>query len=114
MDIKKLKTETPIRQVQMGLLLNYYNEINSWNRQSSFLIEANKGIIKKFIDNHGKQVEALIAELRILNAKYYKTTEDGVMILSPDKKPIAKETANIDEYNAILKDMLDKTVEFKL
>jgi len=114
MDTKRLTKVKSVRQVPIGVLLNWYSEIAQWQKVNSVLNVALQGFITNFLTTHGKQVEQLMAELKEFNNHYYKTTPEGQYVMSPDNKPVFKETADQDEYAWKLKEKLDVLIETSL
>lgn len=111
MKIIEMVKEKQVRKVPIGVLLNWYSEISQWQKVNSVLNVALQGFITNFLKAHGKQVEELMVELKEFNSIYFKTTPEGQYVMSPDNKPVFKETADQDEYAYKLKEKLDVLVE---
>lgn len=116
-----------IRLFQMGLtlfnmsidtldtnrrLMSYHREIISWRQNDSVRVRMDDFKINAFYRYNTNKINSLIAEIKLLNEKYFVTGIDGKMKFE-DKKPVVKEGLAIENYNTEYNLLMDTPVTIR-
>lgn len=101
-------------QVQLGLLLQYHEEINKWMNTGSFLWVVNSNTIKHFRQKYGQVCIDTIGQISEINKRYFETNEAEEFVRDETGKPKIKQNAKIDLYDEEVKKILDKKIDFDM